>query len=145
MTPTLPHWAEALKGFGGYSTTATIIVFGLLAWWKVLPAFIDAISNRQSKIEERMGKLLEDATARFQREIAAADERHHDCMEGQRLMALEVDRLRDCVNDQQATIEGLKRQIIQMQTSALRVDGQGVTPIITAALQSLDKVKGAGE
>ncbi len=91
---------DYLKGWGGYTTTVTLIVGGLLSWWKVLPALIEAISNRQSKIEERMGKLLESATTRFETQLAASDKRHADCMEGQetlrkRIVALEeeVDQL----------------------------------------------------
>ncbi len=136
---------ESLKGYGGYSTTVVIIVFGLMTWWKVLPSVIDAISNRQSKIEERIGKLLDEATPRFERQIAAADERHEHCMEGQEALQREVNRLREHSVVQDKTIEGLRRQILQMQVSAVRLEGSGVTPIATATVAALDRMKGVGE
>lgn len=122
-----------------------LVVLGLVGWWKGLPAVLEAIANRQSKIEERMGQLLEDATARFTRELAAADARHHDCMKGQSEMHLEVERLRECVQEQQATIDSLKKQLIQVQVSAIRTEGQPVSPLIASAVQSLDRVTGGGE
>lgn len=122
-----------------------LIVMGLAGWWKGLPAVLEAIANRQSKIEERMGQLLEDTTARFTRELAAADARHHDCMEGQAKMVAEVERLRVCVQEQQATIESLKKQLIQVQVSAIRVECQPASPLVAAAVASLDRVTGAKE
>lgn len=123
-----------------------VVILMLIGWWKGLPAVLDAFANRQSKIEERMGKLLDDATERFTREIAAADARHDDCMKGQEKMQTEVERLRTCVNEQQATIDGLKKQIIQMQVSALRVEGNtGAAPFAQAVVAKLDKIVGTGE
>jgi predicted nucleic acid-binding Zn-ribbon protein len=142
-----------LRGWtpGGVGIWVLVAAF-LGAWWKGLPAVLDAFANRQSKIEERMGKLLEDATARFTREIAAADKRHDDCMEGQQRLLVRIDTLEDkvseqqeCIERQQATIEGLRRQAVQNSVSALRVDGQVASPVIEAALQSLDKIKGVAE
>lgn len=130
---------------GGAGIWVLIVLF-LAGWWKGLPAVLDAFANRQSKIEERMGALLDDATARFTREIAAADARHADCMEGQEKMQAEVERLRECVNEQQATIDGLKKQIIQMQVSAIRVEGAGAAaPFAQATISKLDKIIGVGE
>ncbi len=123
----------------------TMVALLLLGWWKGLPSVLDAFANRQSKIEERMGKLLEEATLRFQREIAAADERHAHCMEGQDTLQKEVERLRTCVAEQQGTIDAMKRQMLQMQVSAIRVEGTAPSPIITAALNQLDNVRGTGE
>jgi len=135
---------QEIKGFGGYTTTATLIVFGLLTWWKVLPTLIDAMTNRQSKIEERMGKLLEDATARFTREIEAADKRHDDCMAGQDKLLGRIDVLerkvgeqQQCIDEQQVTIEGLRRKDLQQQVSALRTEGNEPSPMIAAAIARL--------
>lgn len=138
---------QEIKGFGGYTTTATLIIFGLLTWWKVLPSLIDALANRQSKIEERMGKLLEDATARFTREIEAADKRHDDCMAGQERLVSRIGVLEDkvaeqqqCIEQQQQTIEGLRRKDLQQQVSALRTEGVEKSPMIAAAISRLSKL-----
>ena len=71
-----------------------LVVLSLVGWWKGLPSVLEAFANRQSKVEERMGQLLEDATARFTREIAAADKRHDECIHGQQELVNEVRRLR---------------------------------------------------
>jgi DNA anti-recombination protein RmuC len=122
-----------------------LVALALLGWWKKLPEVLDAFSNRQSKIEERMGKLLEDATERFTRELAAADERHADCMEGQQKMVAEVERLRVRVAEQDQTIDSLHKQMIQMQVSAIRTDGQVASPMIDAAMNSLNRLTGGVE
>lgn len=124
-----------------------LVVLSLVGWWKGLPAVLDAFANRQSKIEERMGKLLEDATARFTREIEAADKRHDDCMDGQQRLLSRIDTLeakvadqQDCIERQQKTIEGLRRQAIQNSVSALRMEGQVPSPLVEAAIEALDKI-----
>lgn len=140
-----PSFLEAIKGYGGYSTSLILIIGGLLTWWRVLPAVIEAISNRQSKVEERMGKLLDDATARFSRELMAADKRHDECMEASDRMRSEIDSLRGRVAEQDTTIEGLRRQLAQMQVSFIRTDGLTPSPMIEAAAARLDDVRGSGE
>lgn len=139
LAPLLAKWTPGAAGIW------TVVALLLLGWWKGLPSVLDAFANRQSKIEERMGALLKDATERFTREIEAADKRHDDCMAGQDTLQREVERLRACVAEQQGTIEALKRQMLQMQVSAIRVEGTSPSPIIAAALSSLDSVKGVGE
>lgn len=129
-----------------------LVMLSLVGWWKGLPAVLDAFANRQSKIEERMGALLDDATARFTREIAAADQRHDDCMAGQERLVARIGVLEDkvaeqqaCIEDQQVTIEGLRRKDLQQQVSALRVEGSEPSPMIAAAiarLSTLPEVKG---
>lgn len=140
-------FAEALKGYGGYTTTVAIIVGGLLTWWRVLPALIDAMANRQSKIEERMGNLLTSATERFARDIEAADRRHDECIQGQEMLRKRIDQQdhkireqQECIDEQQTTIEALKRQITQLQRSAVRTKGQSPSPLIEAAMASLDRI-----
>lgn len=96
-----------------------------------------------------MGKLLEDATARFTREIAAADKRHDDCMDGQQRLLTRIDTLeekvaeqQECIEKQQKTIEGLRRQAVQNSVSALRVEGQAPSPLIEKAIEALDHIPG---
>lgn len=127
--------------------TWTLVVMGLGMWWRGLPALIDAIANRQSKIEERMQGLLDRSTERFAREIEAADERHESCMEGQRKLIKRLEEVeaareedRKLINEQTRTIEALNHKITQMQVSAIRVDGQAPSPMIEAAIRSLDEI-----
>lgn len=142
---------EGFKGLGGYTTTGTLVVIALLTWWKVLPAIIDAIANRQSKIEERMGSLLDDATARFTRQIAEADQRHDECMNGQRKLVERIDE-QDAkiaeqsrtIGAQDETIAGLRKQFSQLQASAVRLDGTSVSDIARGVVDSLDRIDAKG-
>jgi hypothetical protein len=59
-------------------------------------------------------------------------------------MQAEVERLRACVNEQQATIDGLKKQIIQMQVSAIRVEG-ATSPFAASVVAQLDRIQGEKE
>lgn len=153
------EWSDIL-GFFSKTTPGSvgiwvIVLLGLAAWWKGLPSVIEAITNRQSKIEERMEARLKQADERFAEQITAADGRHADCVR-------ETDRLRQRVNDQDQRIEhqahriteleeqvsaardqneGLKRQIVQMQVSTLRVTPDAAPDGIMAhMLEQLDKV-----
>jgi hypothetical protein len=127
-----------------------ILLLGVL--WKGAPAFIEALANRQSKIEERMAALLSTATDRFTRELAEADKRHEECMRGQELLRERIDRQdkkireqQDCINDQQDTIEGLKRQIGQVSLSVVRTEGVKPSPMIAAVVDRLNLLPGLGE
>lgn len=143
---------DFLKGWGGYTTTLTLIAGGLLTWWKVLPALIDALANRQSKIEERMGALLRDATDRFSRQIAEADARHADCMEGQRKLLERVEEQDEKITaqsrklqEQDETIAGLRAQFRSMQVSAVRIEGGGVSALARGMIETLDIVEEQGK
>jgi predicted nucleic acid-binding Zn-ribbon protein len=129
-----------------------IVIGGLVAWWKGLPAFLEALANRQSKMEERMASLLQATTDRFTRELEAADKRHEDCMKGQERLIERIGQLerrgaedRECIEKQQETIAGLKRQIVQLQVSAVRTEGVGVSPVIQGVVARLDALPGVGE
>lgn len=98
-----------IKGYGGYSTTIVL----LFLWWKGLPQVLEAWSNRQSKIEERMGKLLEDAQVRFAGQIREADSRHEKCIEGQEMLRLRVAEL-------EGTIDRMRTQMTQIGISTYR-------------------------
>jgi len=138
-----------LKGLGGYTTTVTLIIGGLLTWWKVLPSLIDAISNRQSNIEHRMGELLASATERFEKQLASADKRHDDCMAGQeRLVArineqdVKIAELSRTVEARDEVIAGLRKQFTQLQTTAIREEGKHpvLAPMAAAAIEALGSV-----
>jgi uncharacterized coiled-coil protein SlyX len=114
----------------------------LLILWKGVPAFLDAISNRQSKVEERMEARLKDSDERYLKQIEAADRRHEDCMKANETLSERIDALEErdakkskiiaengdllvvaqqTIVKQSEEIAGLKRQIVQMQVSTLRV------------------------
>ena len=125
----------------------TLVIMALVGWWKGLPGVLDAFANRQSKIEERMQALLDRSTERFEREIAAADERHNDCIEGQRRLMERVDELereamvsRKIINEQAHIIEGLNHKITQMQISALRTEGIAPSSMIQSAMDTLSRL-----
>lgn len=125
----------------------TLVALVLLGWWQGLPKFIDAFANRQSKLEERMQALLDRSTERFEREIAAADERHDACLEGQKRLMIRVEELergrdedRKVIAEQTRTIEGLNHKITQMQISALRTDGMVPSPLIQGVMDRLDQL-----
>lgn len=141
-------WINVLKAAGGYGTSATLVVMGLFAWWHVLPKLIDAISNRQSKIEERMALLLETTTARFEGQLAAADKRHEDCMKGQQLLIQRIDDQDKKLSEQSTTISeqsdlinGLKAQLRQLQMSAVRLDGTPISQMARGVVVALDNLE----
>lgn len=102
----------------------------LIAWWKGLPAVLDAWSN--SVARERDDRMRE--IERLEGQIKAADDRHAECMDGQRELRKEIDRL-------QRIISGMVIQMRQMQLTA--IDGGPITPGIppefAALLLAIDK------
>lgn len=142
-----PPWLDLIKNIGSYGTPATLVIIGLLAWWQVLPKLIDAISNRQSKIEERMALLLDSATERFEKQLKEADERHDDCMAGQRVLIQRIDEQDEklsvqsrLIDAQQDMITGLKAQLRQLQVSSVRVEGSPISGLARGVVEALDHI-----
>jgi|TARA_R100000479_G_scaffold176487_1_gene131356 hypothetical protein len=77
-----------------------LVVLGvfLLGFWKALPSVLDAFERKQSGIELRTEALLDAQARRFEAQLAAADSRHDECMEGQRLLRAELAELYSVVN-----------------------------------------------
>jgi hypothetical protein len=69
-----------------------------LGFWKALPSVLDAFERKQSGIELRTEALLDAQARRFEAQLAAADSRHDECMEGQRLLRAELAELYSVVN-----------------------------------------------
>ena len=139
--------ASLTTKFSPGAVGVSLVALVLLGWWQVLPKFIEAFANRQSKLEERMQVLLDRSTERFQRELAAADERHDACLEGQKRLMIRVEELergrdedRKLIAEQTRTIEGLNHKITQMQISALRTDGMVPSPLIKGVMDRLDQM-----
>lgn len=141
-------WWDLIKGIGqSYGTPATLVIIGLLTWWQVLPKLIDAITNRQSKIEGRMAALLDSATERFEKELAAADKRHEDCMAGQQRLIARIDEQDEklseqsrLIDSQQDMITGLKKQLRQLQVSAIRQEGHPISEMAQRAVEALERL-----
>lgn len=117
-----------------------LVLIALGTLWKGSPAFITALSNRQSKVEERMSLLLKDTTDRFSREIAEADKRHDECVKGQDLLRDRIDKQDTKIREQQSTIDALRREMSQVGVSAIRNGVLPVSPEIESALAQLDKI-----
>lgn len=64
------------------------------AWWRGLPSVLDAFERKQSGIELRTEALLDAQAKRFAEQLAAADDRHDECMEGQKALRAEMEILR---------------------------------------------------
>lgn len=76
---------------------ALLSVF-LLGFWKALPSVLDAFERRQSGIEVRTEALLDAQSKRFAEQLAQADARHDECMEGQKVLRAEIAELWGIIN-----------------------------------------------
>lgn len=115
------NWQDLiLKGWtpGGVGIWVLVLI-ALRALWVGLPPVLDAWSNSVAKERdhrEREIKRLED-------QITASDKRHEECMEGQRKLREEIDRL-------QGIISGMVVQMRQMQLSG--IDATAIAPPMPA-------------
>lgn len=127
----IDEFAVLLRGWTPGGVGVWVLVGAvLIAWWKGLPAVLDAWSN--SVARERADR--ERAIERLEGQIRAADGRHSECMEGQRKLREEIDRL-------QNVITGMVLQMRQMQLASINGDpiAPAVAPEFVALLQALDK------
>lgn len=106
-----------------------ILIVLLLGVWKGLPAVLDAWTNRLS--EERNHRERE--IARLERQIKDADDRHAECLEGQKTLREEVNRL-------QGMLSAMVIQMRQIQLSAtnLGIETQ-LPPAFMSMLEGIDK------
>lgn len=133
---TLPTWA------GSVPTWLMALSFlGIL--WKGLPAVLDSWANSVAKEREhrereiqRLENQIEARDRRLEEQQAASDKQHQECLDGQRTLREEVNRL-------QGVISGMVMQLRQMQLSAanLGVDA-ALPPAFSSMLESLDKPRG---
>lgn len=82
----------------------TLVALVIIAWWKGLPSIIEAIANRQSKIEERLGAEMSAMSERWNKRLAEADAQHARCMEGQEHLLLRIKRQDLTIANQNKTI-----------------------------------------
>lgn len=94
--------------------TLVLGVAGL--WWKGLPAIIAVFDRRQSGAEERIALLLEAQANRFNVQLGQADDRHEECMEGQRQLRIEMAALRKEYSDLWSLYNAMRQGQISVQT-----------------------------
>jgi len=148
---------EAAKGFGGYINAGVTISLALLAYWRGLPAIIEAggkiievWSNRAASIEDRLQTSMRLTLERYDKQIEAADKRatdmedryaesekrHNECEDKYRAMSRQVDSLNDQLFLVKQDLTGAKRQLAQYEAhggAVLPVSGavfipQPITP-----------------
>lgn len=90
-----------------------LLLLGLL--WKGLPAVLDSWANSVAKEREHREREIK----RLEDQIVASDKRHEECMEGQRKLREEIDRL-------QGIISGMVIQMRQMQLAT--IEGSPIAP-----------------
>lgn len=106
-----------------------LVIMGAGAWWKGLPAVLEALGKRADREADRISKEFE----RLERQIEAGEKRHGEC-------EIRCERLQSEVTRLQHTIKGFMDQMRQLQMSAIRV-GMDEAPTITSMLiAELDKV-----
>jgi len=103
-----------------------LVAMAAVAWWKGLPAVLEAWSSSVSKERDHREREIE----RLERQIIAGDKRHDECLEGQRILREEVNRL-------QGLISGMVLQMRQLQLSA--GDGALLQPDFAAMLRAMDR------
>lgn len=95
----------------------TLVAAALGMWWKGLPAVIDAFERRQSGIETRTEALLDAQATRFNAQLAQADDRHEECMEGQKKLREELDQLRKEYNEVYAMLRQMRQGQLSVETT----------------------------
>lgn len=95
----------------------TLVATALAMWWKGLPAVIDAFERRQSGIELRTEALLDQQATRFNAQLAQADDRHEECMEGQKKLREELDQLRKEYNEVYAMLRQMRQGQLSVETT----------------------------
>jgi len=105
---------------GGWTPGAVgiwTLVAGVIGlWWKGLPAIIDAFERKQSGVELRIAGLLDDQAKRFNEQLGQADDRHDECMEGQRQLRIEMAALRVENSNLWGTISAMRQGALSVET-----------------------------
>lgn len=94
----------------------TLLAVFLLGFWKALPSVLDAFERRQSGIEVRTEALLDAQAKRFEAQLAQADARHDECMEGQKELRVEMAQIRRENADLWGTIHAMRQGAQSVET-----------------------------
>lgn len=119
----------------------TLLAVFLLGFWKALPSVLDAFERRQSGIELRTEGLLDAQTKRFEDQLARADERHDECMEGQRQLRIEMaerdKRAQQEREQDRAEIAQIRRENADLwgMLSAMRQGAQSVEDVVAKTIK----------
>lgn len=116
MEEIIPFLAKFTPGAAGIWV---LVVMGLVAWWKGLPAVIEAIANRQSKIEERLGQEMDAMSKRWEARLEQADKQHQECHAAQEV-------LRGRINDQDRII-AMQNETIAQQSKTMAAQNEKLT------------------
>jgi septal ring factor EnvC (AmiA/AmiB activator) len=121
----------------------TIVIMAAGAWWKGLPAVLGAWDGRLSKQQERIDREFE----RLERQIKEADDRHDDCMEGQRKLREEMAAVRETHRAEVETLYGQLRQLRQLiaSTGANQDMPAGVSPMLAPMMNALSNLPGSND
>lgn len=105
MTEYLPFLKDFTPGAAGIWT---LVVMGLLAWWKGLPAVIAAFTKRSVDLEARIQASMDIYITRTDKEIEALTEKVRRAEAAHKQCQREQDALRE-------EMSGLKRQLAEYQ------------------------------
>ncbi len=123
MEEIVPFLAKFTPGAAGIWV---LVIMGLVAWWKGLPAVIEAIANRQSKIEERLGREMDAMSQRWEARLEAADKQHQECVKGQEALRERTNKQDVIIAKQNETIANQTKQISDLtdKVSALKITNE---------------------
>lgn len=125
---------------GAWFRLLVVLAAFLLGFWKALPSVLDAFERRQSGIEVRTQALLDSQTERFEIQLTAADDRHAECMEGQRLLREALDALR---RESSEEIRQLRAQNSELW-STLNAMRQGAMSVQNVVARTIQEAKDKG-
>lgn len=142
----IPPWAGSVPGW-----IMALAFLGIL--WKGLPAVLDAWSNSVAREREHREREIK----RLETQIAASDQRHENCMEGQTRLQDELERMRVAHADEiirintthaedmqglRNLVTGLMAQIRQIQFSGAGVMIADLPPEMASLLHAIDDNRG---
>lgn len=122
-----------------------IVATLLLGLWKGLPAVLDAWGNSVAKERDHREREI----TRLEGQISAADDRHNECLEGQRSLREEIEQMRrshaEEIGGLHQIITGMVVQMRQIQMTAASLSSDGnMSPALLAMFDQLDRVGKTG-
>lgn len=136
---------------GSVPTWISTCLLALMAW-RGVPGFLNAlakgfelVANRQSQVEERLGKLLDEQGARLGREIDSLRSQHQDCLVRDQRKDERITTLEQEVRELKDENASLRRTWAQAQESTIAVlPGSTVSRHIQDAAERLGRIHSKG-
>lgn len=100
-----------------YASLMITVVWG---FWRGLPAVFDMFERRQSGIEIRTEALLDAQSRRFAEQLAAADDRHEECMKGQQVMREQMEDLQRKNNELWSLLNAMRQGAASVENVVAR-------------------------